>query len=259
MNFTPEQILQFEEGVREAQEQSRQLRLSYDSLNYSIPRAKEFVYQGFLRRIGTLLHCIETVFHVLPPSTVDIPERERLNTAEVNIQAFVFNVFGALDNLAWSWVCEVDLRDARGRPLGRGKVGLGPDKELVRGSFSNEFRQELMKYDGWFANLEDFRHALAHRIPLYIPPHCVDPDNAQRYQELVNAELAATLRGDLNALEEIREEQSSIIHFKPFMRHSFIEAGPTVVFHAQLLADFATVNEIATSMLPEFPNLPRHV
>ena len=37
--------------------------------------------------------------------------------------------------------------------------------------------------------------------------------------------------------------------FRPFMKHSFTDPAPPVMFHAQILADFATVEEISRRIL----------
>ncbi len=88
------------------------------------------------------------------------------------------NVFGALDNLAWIWVSEKPLKVARRQ------IGLGPKCEFVRASFSDEMRDYLTGLGDWFDHIIDFRDALAHRIPLYIPPYIVSQDNDAKYQAL---------------------------------------------------------------------------
>jgi hypothetical protein len=87
----------------------------------------------------------------------------------INIQAFVFNVFGSIDNLAWIWVREKGLAMDDGLPIPNAWVGLGKKNRFVRHSFSTEFQEFLKGLNDWFDHLDDFRHALAHRIPLYYP------------------------------------------------------------------------------------------
>lgn len=74
-------------------------------------------YELHMRRLGTLKRCIENVFTPIPPKTEHIPDRDVLRDAQINLQAFVANVYGAIDNLAWLWVYERGLRpaDAPGR------------------------------------------------------------------------------------------------------------------------------------------------
>ena len=45
-------------------------------------------------------------------------------------------------------------------------------------------RDYLTGLGDWFDHIIDFRDALVHRIPLYIPPYIVSQDNDAKYQAL---------------------------------------------------------------------------
>src|SRR5664279_1765173 len=53
----------------------------------------------------------------------------------------VAGAFGCLENLAWIWVLEKNIRGKAGAALGRYDIGLG--KQYVRASFSPEFQTFL--------------------------------------------------------------------------------------------------------------------
>lgn len=156
----------------------------YPTRDYKDKRAREYAVHGFLRRLKTLARCIDNVFGILPPGRIELPSTEELFDAMINIQAFVFNVFGSFDNLAWIWVREKPVRKKNGSPISKGKVGLGKDKKFVRDTFSPEFREYLNGLDDWFDHVENFRHALAHKIPLYIPPYMIPKDKEAVYRQL---------------------------------------------------------------------------
>ncbi|WP_162901315.1 hypothetical protein [Breoghania sp. L-A4] len=123
-----------------------------------------------------MVRAIDVVFEKLPPELDTIPDRDTVVDATLMIQAFVLNAFGCLDNLAWIWVCEKPVLNARGKELGPLEVGLGPKRRDVRASFSKEFVAYLEKRQDWVdKHLKGFRDSLAHRIPLYIPPYIVSP------------------------------------------------------------------------------------
>jgi len=67
-------------------------------------RAKEFAIQGYVRRLNILKQCVNAVFDLLPPTNEDIPDVKTRTEAVICIQAFFINVFGAIDNLALTWV-----------------------------------------------------------------------------------------------------------------------------------------------------------
>lgn len=224
---------------------------AYFKLAYRSPRGREYAWHGFSRRMMMLVRCIDRVFRLIPPH--QLPDEDNVIDATVNIQAFVFNAFGALDNLAWIWVSERHITSAKGAALSAGQIGLGKGCKLVRGSFSQAMQDYLVDLEPWFEHIEDFRHALAHRIPLYVPPFVV-PDAQQAAYDDVDVRKWATR--DVAEYERLKAEQLALVEFRPIMTHKLYDKKPPVVFHIQLLNDFATVEEIGRKMLEELALLP---
>jgi hypothetical protein len=93
--------------------------------------------------------------------------------ATIALQAFVLNIVGCIDNLAWVWVCEKPVSAKNGADLEPRAVGLWKKHTQVRDSLSSGFREFLETREPWFEHTRGFRDSLAHRIPLYIPPYGV--------------------------------------------------------------------------------------
>lgn len=194
---------------------------------------------------------VENVWSLLPPELDEIPDRDRVVDATINLQAFVANVYGCLDNLAWVWVSERDVKNADGTPLIPLDVGLERNKRTVRRSLPEELRNYLGGLDEWIEYIKGFRDSLAHRIPLYIPPFVVHPDRIDEYEQF-ERDMAAALRArNFEEHERLNEAQKALGTFRPWMVRSLVEAHP-VVYHPQLIADFRTVAEIANRI---FANL----
>jgi len=220
-------------------------------VSYSSPIAREFALHGFCRRWRLLRRAVENVFRLLPLDHDEIPSDETRIDATINIQAIVFNVFGSLDNLAWIVVHERPITDKTGALIHRSKVGLGPKCKEVRQALSPDMKDYLESISRWFDGLEDFRHALAHRIPLYVPPYTVDPSRAQDYENLSIQMDIAMREMDLETHKRLAAEQLNLAKFQPLYTHSLSEGAHQMVLHAQVLADFNTVNEIGNRMLVE--------
>jgi hypothetical protein len=116
------------QALNEMSEAQRAIRGKYESMlmkHVMLPlkdaTAKEYATQGFPRRLGVMAHCIHNVFTTLPPEKEEVPSKTQLYDATVNIQAFLVNAFGCIDNLARIWVHEKPVTTARGKPLPRGK------------------------------------------------------------------------------------------------------------------------------------------
>lgn len=171
------------------------------------------------------------------------------NDAQIYIQASIFNTFGAAENLAWIWVIEKAITKEDGSALPNYLVGLRKSNKVVRKSLPQAFQDYLAGMDEWFDALDDFRHPLAHRIPLYIPPFIVTTDNEAAYSALEDHKARASVLGDLEDYNRVDAEQGSLEEFRPWMQHSFIEESKRMVFHPQLLANFNTIEEMGRKLL----------
>lgn len=256
MYFSEEDVQKMKTECSGIRHKYEALLLSYYSRKYRTKKGGEYATHGFGRRIKTIAQCVENVFAILPPDRVEIPSMREVTDATINIQAFVFNVFGGIDNLARIWVAERGLTKEDGGCLPNAWVGLSPGNSFVRASFSPEFQACLCGFDAWFEQLENFRHALAHRIPLYIPPHVVPVKSAEKYRELSDRATKALLREEFTNHARLEAEKISLARFQPTMTHSFDEDAPIIVFHAQLIADFNTIEELGKKMLDELNGLP---
>jgi hypothetical protein len=113
-----------------------------------------------------------------------------------------------------------------------------------------ELQRYLESIAGWFEYLEDYRHALAHRIPLYIPPFAVAPNNENRYRDLEAAITENIIEGNLAEAEALKTERDALKFFRPFIVHSWSQARP-MEFHCQMLADFKTMEVIGAKLLDQ--------
>ena len=232
--------------------QGRCMHLQERCMGYGFgnEQAKEFAVHGFSRRLNGLVRCIQNTFCAIPPEFEGVPTSDATHDAEIQVQAFIINVFGCLDNLAWMWVLERNVTKPNGAPLPPEWIGLRTSNTLVRASLGEEFHRYLESIAGWFEYLEDYRHALAHRIPLYIPPFAIAPNNEGRYRELEEAITRLIIQGQLEEVEALKRERDGLKFFRPFIVHSWGQARP-MEFHTQMLADFKTIEVIGAKLLDE--------
>jgi hypothetical protein len=251
MIFKQETIDEMKTDVQSLTRRYHDLLAAYAKHGLKNPRAREFAVHGYPRRLSVMIQCIENVFTLIPPDSEEIPARETRTDALVSIQAFVINVFGALDNLAWIWVQEKGITKHDGTALPDEWIGMHSKNTAVRSTFSKELQCYLKCQNEWFAYLVNFRHSLAHRIPLYIPPYVIEKKNQGAYGKLEVRKAEAAQRGDAEAYERISMEQSKLTTFKPWIQHSYGEGSKLVVFHPQMIRDFATVEQLGWKMLEE--------
>lgn len=249
MAFTQEALERLRANHGKVDEKRLELFQTFIAQNYVTDRARDFGVHGYLRRVNMLARCINNIFELLPPDGRELPSNEVRHDAEINLHAFVANVFGATDNLAWIWVAEKGVTKKNGAELSPTQVGLRPGNEVVRGSLPELFQEHLRGLDKWFDYLETLRHALAHRIPSYIPPYVVTEANAGRYEELWRAQQAAMGRGDFAEHRRLGDEIESMVSFQPWLQSAGGEGMKPIIFHPQLLADFMTTHELGMTLI----------
>jgi hypothetical protein len=249
--FSADNIAKLQRGRQDVRRQFRELQGRYIARTYRSDRAREYALQGFCRRLDCLARAVDFVFTMLPPERDDIPDTDDVVAATMLIQSFVVNASGCLDNLAWIWVYETDLREKNGKKINPRRVGLGEGYSYLRNSFAKPFRNYLRGRKSWFRHLSEFRDTLAHRIPLYIPPSILSDADAARYRQLEQEMADAIKQGDYEKFDQLGSDQRKLGRFLPWMTHSQTEKSPMAVFHWQLLQDYATIDELGRKMLDE--------
>src|SRR5690348_3990414 len=98
--YAQHQLAELQEGYFSVNPAYVRLTGKYLSLRLINEAAYEYVGHGFVRRLGTLKRRIENVYSIYRPERSDKPSRDECVDLTINLQSFIFNVFGCIDNLA---------------------------------------------------------------------------------------------------------------------------------------------------------------
>jgi hypothetical protein len=251
--FSEKQLAEMRQHRQTVLTRNIDLHTRFMSRSYGTERGKEFALQGFGRRMGIIARTIEQVFTILPPEREreHVAPRDEVVDVTIALQAFVLNVVGCLDNLAWVWVCEKPVKAKNGAELEPKAVGLWKKHTQVRDSLSSEFREFLDSREPWFEHIRGFRDSLAHRIPLYVPPYGVRHSRADEHRRLEQEATDAFNQLNFDGYDRARAQQEKLGDFLPLMTHSFNERATPIYFHSQMLSDYATIDEFGWKMLAE--------
>ncbi|MCA9814412.1 MAG: hypothetical protein KC652_04805 [Cyanobacteria bacterium HKST-UBA01] len=206
--YSEANISELNRCMAELTERFQNMLLSFSMVQSKLSkdRAQEYLMQGAGRRFRLLYHCILNVYRIFPPGRKEFLTDGELVQVCINLHAFYVDLFGLLDNIAWVVVHEGELADQ----IQRTRVGLY-SKEMqkhLNSAFSSFLNSKRMTK--WHnCHLKDFRDALAHRIPLYVPPYGQDKETGEKF-------VFPAFSHSLNPLEE----------------------GEAMKLHPQLLADF---------------------
>jgi hypothetical protein len=212
-------------------------------------RSREHLLHGAGRRIGVLRRSVENIFHTFPPSLERPLERDALADVQINLHAFVINLYGVFDNWAWAFVLrhglESDIGDRR-------NVGLFKDKTqrfLPPALKEYLVSETIAKWHEQY--LKGYRDALAHRIPLYLPPAAWTQEESEVYNRLEAEKIECIKSMRWERLEEVWAEQGNIGQPCFTFLHAFSEeeASRPVYLHPQLLCDSKAVAEFGTKYL----------
>lgn len=247
--FSEENVQELEAAYAEVEGKYESLMMAYCGREFSNSKAQEYAIQGFLRRVKTMKRCIDNIYSICPPDIDCKLSSEERSDLEINLQAFIFNVYGCLDNLAWVWVKERGIKNKDDKEFERIKVGFKSNE--IRSSFSQKFQDYLTKLDDWYSHVEGFRHSLAHRIPLYVPPYVSNAEEMKKEYELEALKMDALTKRQFNEFERLSDQIDRLGSFVPFMMHSADENSPWAIFHAQVIADWNTVMEISQHFIEE--------
>ncbi len=217
-------------------------------------RAKEYITNGVTRRLFVVYRCFENIFSLFPANrSAKLPDEERLDL-EINLHAFLINTYGIIENIALAIALENGLI-ASGKSEKDSKGDIGLFKKDFRKKLSPGLRTYLSKSKVgiWYNEYaKNFRDALAHRIPPYVPPSGLNKEEQARFSEL-NAKLGTlSKQGYCEQYAAILEEIGNLGKASPFYVHSFSEKSKLVYLHPQMIADFVTIEEIIENVLANF-------
>lgn len=182
--------------------------------------AQEHCNHGICRRLNIIGECIAYFFGEIPPAInkeLSIEERSR---SSIYLHAFLINICGIIDNMAWLWAFHSNLDK---------KLDLEKKKRMV-GLFNKDFSdylpesllKQVAEYTDWYNFTVHHRHPTAHRIPPYIIPYTISESDSSKRRD-----------------------------YTPRYIHSLSSKYGTVYLHPQSLADTKTVLELLETLYKE--------
>lgn len=231
---------------RAVQSELEQLFLTAVTAGQSLTndRAKEYMLHGVGRRLKLLRRCLANVFRLFPPSRTNPLDSDECDEAQISLHAFVMNLYGLFENLAWCFVLRHELEAELGD---RRRIGmfLNSTQQYFPSPLRNYLTSEtLIKWQNEY--LKSYRDSLAHRIPLYIPPAAYTPEQEQQYHVLDRSEWESIRLQQWDRLEEIRNKKLTLGYACPVFLHSYSEEGRArpIYLHLQMIVDAKTVLEL---------------
>lgn len=202
-------------------------------------RAREHITYGAARRLWTITRCVENIFVIYPVRRTKLLTDAERSDLEISLHAFLIHAHGLPDNLAWAYVLEREL------PLNQRDVGLFQKKTAVHLPIG--LQADLNRFRDWHLDYaKNYRDALAHRIPPYLPPATWLPEHEQEFKDLDEQVEQAIRESNFDLALELEERKHAVGIIHPAILHSFLDekaCGP-VLLHPQVIVDARTILEI---------------
>jgi hypothetical protein len=245
--YTPEALRQLEQGLGESLSQAREALTEVLVLGGAVKsrRACEYLSQGVGRRLELLQRCVINIYDICPLDRSELFEHDELEDLNINLHAFLLNVYGILDDLAWVVVLEATQSEVKNRR------DISLYSRQVQEHLPPETTTFLRTMKNWHDNyIKNFRDSLAHRIPAYVPPMRVTDEEATRSEELDREILEGIKKHEFDRVDALKKEQGKLGKLMPVYTHSFgdPDASAPVYLHSQVIVDLKTVVAIIRSV-----------
>jgi hypothetical protein len=205
--------------------------------------SREYLQRGVGRRLNVIQLSLGKIYDLFPPSRSQPLPKATLSEVQVYLHAFVINLSGIFDCWAWAFVLRHGLLAKIGGPRRVGMF-LARTQRFLPPELYTYVTTEPIK--SWHRDyLKSYRDALAHRIPLYIPPSVYTKADMQRHDEL-GAHIAELLHAQRTTeAERAMDEQEQLGEAcMVFLQELSSDPNSKPVFlHPQLNSDAAAVIE----------------
>ena len=255
MNYDREAAASIEETYAEIAGRFDDLYMKTFSFGHLLKneRAREFIHHGVGRRLEMLKRSLDNIFRLFPVRRVRILKRQNRLNVEVSLHAFLINVYGILENLALALAYENDLIGTKQvNKVHPGQANLFDRRfqKLLHPTFVAYLSGQMTDWYEQYA--KDYRDALAHRIPPYVPPSGLKKRQERRFADIEKELQSLTYERDLDKIAALRNEEESLGTAFAVFVHSFSEKARLVRLHPQLLTDFLTIEEVLQKSMESF-------
>jgi len=232
---------------------SLDFQLDYLACRLQKAEAVTHLRQGLMRRLGMIDKASRNIFTIHRPGREDILSKDELQDVDINLHAFVINVYGVLDNVAW--VCALENGFL---PTDHNKRDVGLFNKKMREHLPGVLLSYIDEEDiqNWFKEFaKEYRDSTVHRIPPYHPPSLIYTGDIERYKQLEQDSWEALFgRHDVDRHEVLKKEQQRLLHISPFMALG-IEGDRPMFMHYQIVCDRLTINELLKKFLDGMADL----
>lgn len=180
------------------------------------PQADHFLRYGVMRRLRMIQSAFRAFRGVITPDRTAPLSQQQSDDIARDLNAIYINIIGILDNYAWLLVHHMATeatRSAKKMAIGLFKPTLRNDANVSAGLAQlDSFRQ-------WEADVKERRNPAAHRMPLYVPPTALTPDQVTEFERFESLISTALREQQFDKLTGLRDAQRRLGTLIPYFLH----------------------------------------
>ncbi len=208
--------------------------------------AREHLAQGLSRRLEIIAVSLDAVIDLTHPERTTPLSTDDSPQLNLHLNSIYLHLRGSLDNLAWALAFEIEHL---GSP-DESKVSFRRSVSLCSKKFvealapkHQELASILSRLAPWNDELKELRDPAAHRIPLYVPPSIMTPDEASRWGALQTQSIDSLNVGDCDASNAAMAAMDEIGTFAGLFLHSIRTDEAPRPLHPQLVLDLTSLEQ----------------
>ncbi|MDC9813456.1 MULTISPECIES: hypothetical protein [Rhizobium] len=180
------------------------------------PEAESHMRFGVLRRLRMISTAFRKFQSIIPPNrTVPLTQSQSDDVARY-LNSIYIDVLGLMDNYAW--VLTYQLGNAASQAADKMKIGLFKST-LAKDRSLSPLITKLQTFANWEKEVKERRNPAAHRMPLYVPPTALTPDDLREHEKLGDLASAALRNQEFECYRELHDAQQRIGSFIPKFLH----------------------------------------
>ena len=228
--------------------QNKKVFIWFSQFPFKNEKALEHATRGLCHRLNIARACAMNVFDAYRPDRKGLPSTKEVIEMTINFQSFVFNIYGCLDNLAWIWASESGFQHKNVFEI---QFSSEKNKSGLLNTLSQDFQKYWKSISDKLKHLKELRDALAHRIPLSVPPYVALPEKMQECAPLEDELQQANLRGDVDRHKEINKKLEELTFFEPICMHSPMESSSAYCLWMECIGGLGLITDICEKLIPE--------
>lgn len=178
---------------------------------------KFYLLYGAARRANLIFGAYQEIRSIAYEERIQPLAQDDQVTLSQAINNIYIHLLGILDNFAWCLLYE--RQAALADQIHRNDVGLFSKKFRKQFTPYSEMTADIETHDEWYSDVKERRAPVAHRIPLYVPPAALTPEQAEQYSAISNR-LSEQLRSlHLDEADKAMNQLDSIGSFLPYFLH----------------------------------------